>query len=119
MVGNEHQLSGLPVGVHTAGGVGDHQGVAPQQTQYPHRIGDLLIGVALVVVHPTLHHRHLLALQGAEHQAALVARCGGGLEIGNVFVIHGDGIFHLVTQITQAGTQNHSHLRDKTAQAGA
>ena len=71
------------------------------------------------MVHPALHHRHLLALQSAEHQPTLVAGGGGGLEVEDVFVIHGDGVFHLVAQIAQAGAQDHGHLRDKTAQAGA
>ena len=101
---------GLPVQVHAAGGVGDYQGVAAQQAEHPDGVGDLLIGVALVVVHPALHNSHLLALQGAEHQLALVAGGGGDLEMGDVLVRHGDGVFHHVAQVAQAGAQDQGHL---------
>ena len=73
LVGDEHQVARLPVHVDAAGGVGDDKGVAAQQPQHPDGVGHLLVGVALVVVHPALHDGHRLALQGAEHQTALVA----------------------------------------------
>ena len=46
------RLGGFAPKVDTAGGVGDDQGVAAQQAQHPDGVGRLLIGVALVVVHP-------------------------------------------------------------------
>ena len=79
LVGDEHQLPGVPVLADAPGGVGDHQGVAAQQAQHPHGVGHLLIGIALVVVHPALHHGHGLAVQHAAPQAALVAGGGGCL----------------------------------------
>ena len=118
VVGDEHQLSGLPIGTHASGGVGDNQGLAAQQTQHPHGVSDLLIGITLVVVHPSLHHRHIFPFQSAKHQLSLVAGGGGGLEVGDLTVGHHDGILHLVTQVTQTGAKHHGHIRNETIQAG-
>ena len=116
VVGNEHQVPRLPAGVDAAGGVGDHQGLAPQQAEHPHRVGDLLIGVPLVVVHPTLHHGHRLSLQEAEHQPPLVSGGGGGLEVGDVPVVHKNGALHLIPQVAQAGAQHHGDLGHEVPQ---
>ena len=96
LVGDEHQVPRLPVGAHTPGGVGDDQRVAAQQAQHPHGVGNLVIAVALVVVHPPLHDGHIPARQGAEHQLPLVPGSGGRLEVGNPAIGDGDGVFHHV-----------------------
>ena len=102
--------------VHAAGGVGNEQRLAAQQAQHPHGVGHFLVGVALVVVHPALHHGHGLAVQHAAHQAALVAGGGGRLKVGDVVIVDGDGVLHLVAQKAQAGAQDHGHLGDKALQ---
>ena len=99
VVGNEHQVPGLPAGVDASGGIGDDQGVTPQQAQHPDGVGHLLIGVALVVVRSALHDRHPLPLQSAEDQPPLVSRRGGCLKVGNIQVVDGDGTLHLVPHI--------------------
>ncbi len=99
-----------------AGGVGDDEGVAPQQPEHPDRVCRLLVGIALIVVHPALHHGHRPARQCTEHQPALVARSGRGFEMGNITVGHSDGVFHHVAQKPQAGTQHQGYLWDETAQ---
>ena len=111
MVGDEHQIAGLPLGVDTAGGVGDDELRAAQQGEHPHRIGDLFIAVTLVVVHPALHDGHVLALELTEDQLALVAGGGGSLEVGDVLIRDGNGVFHLVAQEAQTGAQDHGYLR--------
>ncbi len=119
MVSNEHQVPRLPARMDAAGGVGDDEGVAPQQPEHPDRVGDLLIGVALIVVHAALHHRHPLALQSAEDQPALVPRGGGGFEIRDLAVGDRHRPLYLVPQVTQAGAQDHSHFGREAAQPGA
>ena len=119
VVCNKHQIARLPVQVDAAGGVGDDQGIAAQQAEHPHRVGHLLIGVALVVVHTALHNSHLLPLQGAEHQLTLVAGGGGHLEMGDILIRHGNGVFHNIAHVAQAGTQDHGHLGGKAADLAA
>ena len=103
--------------IHAAGGVGDEQRLAAQQAQHPHGVGHFLVGVALVVVHPALHHGHGLTSQGPEDQLALVAGGGGVLEVGDFSVGHDDGVLHEIAQIAQAGAQDHGHLGLEIAQA--
>ena len=104
------------MGIDTSGGVGHDKGIAPQQAQDTNGVGYFLIGVTLIVVHPPLHHGHLLALQLSKDQAAFVPRGGGRLEIGDIPVVDQDGVFHLVPQCAQAGTQHHRCLRGKISQ---
>ena len=100
---DDHQLPSVPVYIHTAGGIGDEQGVSPQQTEYPHGEGHFLKGVPLIVVEPPLHHGHVLSFQLPEDQpACMTGRCRCH-KVGDVAIGHGDGIFHFVGQITQPG----------------
>ena len=97
---------GLEVPVHPAGGVGDQEGLAAQQAEDPDGIADLLIGVALVVVDPALHHCHRLAGQGAKDQAPCVPGAVEVLKWGDGGVGDGDGVLHQVPQVAQAGAQD-------------
>ena len=78
------------------GGVGDDEGVAAQQPQDADGVGHLVVAVALIMVHPALHDRHVPARQGAEHQTARVSGGGGRLEVGDLAVGDGGGMFHHV-----------------------
>lgn len=118
LVGDEHQVPGLEVPVHPAGGVGDQEGLAAQQAEDPDGVADLLVGVALVVVDPALHHCHRLAGQGAEDQLPLVSRGGGGLKVGDGGVGDGDGVLHQVPQVAQAGAQDQGHPGPEVPQLG-
>ena len=118
VVGDEHQVPGLKLPVHPAGGVGDKEGVAPQQAEHPDPVAHLLIGVSLVVVDPTLHHGHRLAGQAAEDQLSFVSRGGGMFKMGNLPVGDHHGVLHQVPQIPQAGAQNHGHLGPEPSQLG-
>ena len=109
----------MPGGVDAPGGVGDYQCGAAQQPQHPGTVGHILVGVALIVVHPALHDGHLLSGQSAEYQLALVAGGGGDLEVGDLSVGDGDGVFHHVAQEAQAGAQDHGHVRGEITDPGA
>ena len=110
MVGDEHQVTGLELPVHAAGGVGDEHGVAAQQVEDADPVADLLIGVALIVVDPALHDGHVLAGQLAKDHLAFMAGGGGVLEVGNLAVGDDDGVLHQVPQVAQAGAQDHGHF---------
>ena len=71
------------------------------------------------MVHTALHNSHLLPLQGAEHQLTLVAGGGGHLEMGDILIRHGNGVFHNIAHVAQAGTQDHGHLGGKAADLAA
>ena len=103
LVGEEHDVPGVPVWADAPGGVGHQQGVTPQQPQHPHAIGHILIGVPLVVVHPALHHRHGLACQGAKDQLPHMSGGGGAGKVGNGGVGHRHSVLYLLGQIPQAG----------------
>ena len=88
------------------------------QLQDADGVGDLLEGVALVVVHPALHDGHRLSPQKPADQPPGVTRGGGGLEMGDIPVGEDDGLFHQVAQEAQAGAQHHGHPGEKAPQPG-
>ena len=111
MVADQHQVAGLEVQVHPSGGVGQHQGPDPQLRHDPDRDGDLLLGVALVVVDPAPQGGHGASPAGAEDQRPLVALHGGEGETGQV----GEGdhglVFQPVAEVPQPAAQNQAQLR--------
>lgn len=57
VIGEEHQLTHVPVGVDAACGVGDEERLCAEQAHDAHGVSRLGHGVALVAVHPALHDR--------------------------------------------------------------
>ena len=118
VVGDEHNVPGGKGGVDGPGGVGDHQGLRAQQPQHPDRIGHVLEGPALVSVQAALHHSHILPRQTAKEKAAGVVRGGRALHVRNLFIGHGDGVLHRLSQASQAGAQNQQDLGAEGTQSG-
>ena len=74
MIGNDHEVSGLPGGVHTACGIGEHE---IPDSEYPEGldgIDALLECPALIVVEASLHAQNLSAFKLTDCESALVSR---------------------------------------------
>ena len=77
MVGDQHQVANLHLGVHASGGVTHKKGLDAQFVHYTHGKGHLLHGVAFIVVETPLHGKDVHAAQLAENQLAGMAFDGG------------------------------------------
>ena len=55
VIGQQHQVANLIMGMDTARSIGQNDRLQPQQPQHPHGKGHLLRRVSLVVMHPPLH----------------------------------------------------------------
>ena len=122
MVGDDHQLAGPVVAVHGPGGVGEDEGPHAQALEHPHGDGELLKVVALVVVEAAGHAHHPLPCHGAEDQLARVGGHGGHQKIGDVAVIHNNGILDGIGKGAQGRAQDNGDLRrlgHDAAQIGA
>ena len=76
----------LEVRVHAAGCVGDKERFYAQLLHYPHGVGNLLHGVALVVVKAALHGNYLAVAEAALDQLAAVPFDGRQGEVRNLGV---------------------------------
>ena len=111
VVGNEHQAPGGKVQIHPAGGVGEGQGPDPQPGHDPHRQGDFLLVVALVVVDAALEGRHRLAPVGPEDEGPGVALHSGDGEAGDLREGHHGPALQPVAEVPQAAAQDQPHRR--------
>ena len=93
VVGDEHEVADLEVGVHAARRIAHKEVLDAQLIHDTHGEGHLLHVVTLVVVEAALQGHDLLAAQAAEDEFARVSLdCRHG-EVG--YVIVGEGYFHL------------------------
>ena len=84
VVGDNHQLANLELGVHAAGGIADEERLDAQLIHHANGERHLLHRVALVEVETTLHGHDVLAAQTSEDELAGVALDGGDGEVGNL-----------------------------------
>ena len=119
VIGEEHQLAHVPVGVDAACGVGDEERLCAEQAHDAHGVSRLGHGVALVAVHPALHDRDAPAAERAEHEAPLMAGGGGGTEMGNLAVIDENRVFHGVAEEAEPAAEDQQRLGREAVEAGA
>ena len=119
VIGEEHQLAHVPVGVDAAGGVGDEERLCAEQAHDAHGVSRLGHGVALVAVHPALHDRDASAAERAEHEAALMTGGGGGTEMGHLAVIDENRVFHGVAEVAEPAAEDQQRLGREAVEAGA
>ena len=105
MIGDQHQIAGLPVHVDTSGGIGHDKFFSAKQADRPVRIGHFFHGVAFITVKATLHDRHIPSAQLSEHKAAFVVRCRTCLEIGDLIIRHINRILHLIRHKPETGSE--------------
>ena len=119
VIGEEHQLTHVPVGVDAAGGVGDEERLCAEQAHDAYGVSRLGHGVALVAVHPALHDRDAPAAERAEHEAPLMTGGGGGTEMGNLAVIDENRVFHGVAKEAEPAAEDQQRLGREAVEAGA
>ncbi len=95
---DQHQLAAHIIRVYAPGGVGYDEGFDAQQPRYPHWVGHLLHGVALVGMEASLHQQGALAAQDTRHETARVAHSRASLEIRYLPIRDIDGALHLFRQ---------------------
>ena len=111
MVGEDHQITDLIIGVHPSAGIGEEEIADPQELHHPHREDDLIHGVALVKMKTSLHGHNLLAGNTTEDQLAVMALYGGDGEIRYLTVPQFFGCLYLPYQTPQACAQDDTRLR--------
>ena len=113
MITDQHQIPGLKIRIHPAGSIGQEQCLCPHQLHQPHRQHHITDGIALIIMHPSLHadYRHLVHIP--ENKSAVMPRHSGNGKLPNLTVrdlrLHLDG----VRIIAQPGTQHQRHFRTK------
>ena len=83
VVVDHHQVARAELWVQAAAGVGDDQEVGSQPLHHPDGKRDLGERIALVGVHPPLHHDHRHAVEQAADELAGVAVGGRAGEVGD------------------------------------
>ena len=86
MVGDDHQVANLEAGVHAASRIADEEGLDAQLVHHAYGEGDLLHGVALVVVEAALHGHDIHSAELSEDELAAVALDRGHGEVGYVTI---------------------------------
>ena len=86
VVGDDHQVADLELGVHATSGIGYEEGLDAQLVHDAYREGDLLHGVALVKVEAAFHGHDIDASQLAEDEFAGVALDSRDGEVGYLLV---------------------------------
>ena len=111
VVGNDHHITGTVAGIHGTGGVSNDRLLNTQQLEYPDGNNQLLKIIALIGVEAAGHTNDLAAADSAEDQLARVGSYCGHKEIGNVLIIHHDGVFDLLRERPETGAENNGDLR--------
>ena len=106
VVSDEHEVAHLEVRVHAAGCVGDKERFYAQLLHHPHGVGNLLHGVALVVVKAALHGNYLAVAEAALDQLAAVPFDGRQGEVRNLGVGKFLTVGNVSGQFAQPGSQN-------------
>ena len=83
---NDHQITLLVVEVHASGGIGNVEGLDAQLTQNPDREGDLLHGIAFVIVKAALHGHNFTAIDISENEFSEMALNGAERKVRNEIV---------------------------------
>ena len=83
MVGNHHQVANLEARVHATGSIRDEKCLDAQLVHHANGEGNLLHGVALVVVETALHSHNVYAAQLSEDKLAAMALNGRYREVRN------------------------------------
>ena len=111
VIPEDHDVPGAVGRVDASGGVGEDDGLDAQQLQHPDGDDQLLEGIALVGVEAAGHAGHPFPGHGAEEQLPGVGGHGGEQEVGDIGVIHLDGVLDGLGEGSQAGAQDNAHLR--------
>ena len=82
VVGDNHQVADSEGRVHASGGIGDIECADAELIHDAHGEGDLLHGVALIIVEASLHGQDVDASELAEDEFAGVSLDGGHGEVG-------------------------------------
>ncbi len=86
VVGDDHEVADVEVGVHASGSVADEESLDAQLVHHAYGECDFLHGVAFVVVESSLHGHDVLASEASEDESAAMAfDCADG-EVGDVGV---------------------------------
>ena len=83
----------------------------PKKLHHPHREGDLLHGVAFVIMKTPLHRHYRAAGDLPENQLPGVIFHRGNGEMGNIFIGNNRFLLNLIHQFTQAGSQHNADFR--------
>ena len=111
VVGYDHDVARAIGGVYRARSVGEDRVFYAEELEQAHRNDQLLEIIALVGVEAPRHAHDLLAGDRAEDQLACMGSDGGDQKIGDIRIIHDDGIFNRIGKGSQAGTQHDGHFR--------
>ena len=98
-------------GVDAAGGVGDDEGFAAEESEDAGREGDFGERIALVGVDAALHDGDGDSGDGAEDELAGVAFDGGLREVGDVGVGDDGRVFDLRGEVAEAGAEDDAEAR--------
>ena len=119
MVGDKNKLPDLVSIGDAARCVGENDRTHAQRTHNAHGEGNVAGRVALVEVHPALHHHYRRSPEHACNQAAGMTfnrRLG---KVGDRFVGNNDLIVDRIRCSAQSGTQHDTQARSEPAQLGA
>ena len=106
MVGDHHNVSDMEVGIGSAGSVADKEGLDAQLAEDADGVGDLLHGVALVVVEAPLHGYDVFASKRADEQAPSMSLDSGDGKVGNIPIIKLDFNLYLFRKAAKAAAED-------------
>ncbi|MPN40906.1 hypothetical protein SDC9_188446 [bioreactor metagenome] len=106
IIPDKHQLAARKIQVHAAGCIGNDEGFNSQQAGHPHRIGNLLHGMAFINMEAALHHEDAFTAQKPGHEPARMAHRRTFFKMGDLPIGNVDGGLHLLGQAAQAAAQD-------------
>lgn len=102
MVADDHQITYAEGLVDTTCGVGDEEVLDTEELHHADGEGDLLHGVAFVVVEAPLHAQHGYAREGTSDEIPLMADSRRVWEVGDLCVGDDGGILEHVAELAKA-----------------
>ena len=118
VVGDDHQVAHAVVGVQCAGGVAYEKRFDAHAGENPFGVGDLLHGVAFIVVEAALHGHNLFPAEGADDEVALVSYGGGALEVRYLRVGDDERVLYAVGQLSEAAAEHDGGVGEGVTRGG-
>ena len=111
MVGDNHQVAYLEVGIDASGSVGNEKSPYTEQVHYAYAHCHHFHRVPFIVVETALHGKNAFAAEIAAYELAFVTDSRAYREARNVRVTDADFVFYAVCKRTESAAQHYSHLR--------
>ena len=111
VIGDNHQVADFKIGIRTAAGIRNKQGLDTQFPHYTYREGHFLHGISLIEVEASLHGHNILITQLAENQFAAVSLYRRNGEVGNILILYFILLGNLTCKAAKSGSEDNCCLR--------